>query len=282
MNTHFWYKFSLFLMVLSIIPTTGWAQLNNSSEVSENDIVSDFDPVPDYEEVPVDKSFHNRLLENFHQKGFSINSSLTYYAYPIDSNQNLKIQNSWIIPFNFSLPEQPITSSQAMLANWNGGTIIANGEIRRLPGLMQIENASVGIYQTAGNFSFYAGALANKYGYFRGLHTQYGIEGSISYQISPRLSFLAFGTYFIGNAPTVGNGLPMSPAMAGYYAQSKFGGTFDYQINDHWGVEAGMQTVQQVGLRKYEVEPIVTPYYKVGKVKIGLPVGQILYELLRK
>lgn len=79
------------------------------------------------------------------------------------------------------------------------------------------------------------------------------------------------------------NGMPMPPLMLGYYGRSTFGGYVDYHINEHWGVQTGVQTVQQVGTNRYRAEPIVTPYYKINKkVAIGLPVGQILYHILRK
>ncbi len=79
------------------------------------------------------------------------------------------------------------------------------------------------------------------------------------------------------------NGMPMPPSMMGYYGRSTYGGYLDYRINEHWGVQTGVQTVQQVGTGKYEAEPIVTPYYKINKkVAIGLPVGQILYHVLKR
>ena len=71
--------------------------------------------------------------------------------------------------------------------------------------------------------------------------------------------------------------------MIGYYGHTKYGGYVDYRLNEHWGIQAGAQTVQQAGTNKYQAEPIVTPYYKLNKkVSIGLPAGQILYHILKK
>lgn len=104
-----------------------------------------------------------------------------------------------------------------------------------------------------------------------------------SYQFTPRLSATLFGEHYFGRPPMMANGMPMPPSMLGYYGRSKYGVSFDYQIDEHWGVETGVQTVQQVGTNKHKAEPIVTPYYKISKkVAIGLPVGQILYHILRK
>lgn len=186
-------------------------------------------------------------------------------------------------PNAMQIPDFNFTPGQASLFNWNGGAIVATGGTRSFPGLMQIDNGELGIYQSAGNFSFHVGGMVNKYGYFNGLHTQYGLNGSISYQFTPRLSATLFGEYYFGQPPRMANGMPMPPAMIGYYGRSTFGGYIDYRVNERWGVQTGVQTVQQVGTNRYNAEPIVTPYYRISKkVAIGLPVGQILYHLLKK
>jgi len=185
-------------------------------------------------------------------------------------------------PLDLQVPKLSFIPGQTMLFHWNSGAIVASGGVRPFPGMMQIESGAVGIYQNAGNFTFHVGGLANKYGYFRGLHTQYGIEGSISYQFSPKLSIKAFGEHYSGRPPSMANGMPMPPSMIGYYGRSTFGGYIDYQINERWGVQTGVQTVQQIGTNRYEAEPIVTPYYRINKkVAIGLPIGQILYHILK-
>lgn len=142
---------------------------------------------------------------------------------------------------------------------------------------MQIHSGTIGINQNIGNFSLYLGAVANKYGYFNGLHTQYGVSGNIHYQFSPKLSFTGFGTYYFGQP----QGYPLLPSMIGYYRNSNFGGYMSYQFNETFGVDVGAQTVQQFGTNRYRVEPIVTPTVKVGKVRFGLPVGQILHGIIR-
>lgn len=186
-------------------------------------------------------------------------------------------------PIDLHIPDLYFTPGQARLLNWNSGEIITSGGIRSLPGLMQIDNGALDIYQSAGNFTFHIGGMVNKYGYFKGLHTQYGLNGSITYQFTPSLSATIFGDYYFGPPPRMANGMPMPPSMIGYYGHTKYGGYLDYQINEHWGVQTGVQTVQQAGTNRYKAEPIVTPYYKLNKkVAIGLPVGQILYNILKK
>lgn len=176
-----------------------------------------------------------------------------------------------------------ITPGATRLLGWNNGGILATGTTTQLPGLMTIDSGTLGIYQTFGKFTFNAGGIANKYGYYNGLHTQYGLNMSIGYQFSTRLSATVFGEHYFGTLPGEPYGTPMTPAMIGYFGRSTYGGYLDFQINEHWGVQTGVQTVQQIGTNKFQPEPIVTPYYKINKkVAIGLPVGQILYHVLRK
>ncbi len=186
-------------------------------------------------------------------------------------------------PLDLHIPDLHFTPGQATLLHWKNGGIIASGGTQSFPGLMQIDNGAFGFYQSAGNFTFYAGGVANKYGYFNGLATQYGLNGSISYHIAPGWTATLFGDFYFGQPPLMANGMSMPPSMAGYYGRSKAGGYLDYQINERWGVCAGVQSVQQIGSNRYEAEPIVTPYYKISKkVSIGLPVGQILYHVLKR
>lgn len=165
---------------------------------------------------------------------------------------------------------------------WHNGKVVFSGSVTRMPGLMQIDNGAVGIYQRFGNFSFYGAGVVNKYGFYRGVFTQYGVTGNLSYQFSKNLSLTAFASYYFGGVPVFGNGQPFTPAMIGYFDTSKFGGYLDYKINDKFGVHLGGQAVQIFGTKKYQVEPIVTPYFKVGKIRMGLPVGQIVNGLIRE
>lgn len=180
----------------------------------------------------------------------------------------------------------PIMAGEATPVTWKNGGVMVSGGRESLPGLMGIERGEAGIYQQAGRFSFYAGGIVNKYGSFQGLQTQWGMRGNLSYMISSDLTISAFGEYYSNGAPRTGPGLPFPPSIVGYYGYTKFGAKLDYSINDRWGVETGMQMVQPTGMRSIEAEPIVTPYYKLGsgkhKVKIGLPVGQILYHMIRR
>lgn len=230
---------------------------------------------------------HN-MIENIRMETIGKPDSISSLVARRDYRQSYKPIVSSIfqyIPYqspNLHFPSFQFTPGKARLFNWDSGAIVASGDTRVFPGIMQIDNGILGIYQSAGRFTFYAGGMVNKYGYFNGLHTQYGLNGNISFQFTPRLSSTVFGEYYFGQPPRMANGMPMPPSMIGYYGRSTFGGYLDYQVNDHWGIQTGVQAVQPIGTNRYQAEPIVTPYYKINKnVSIGLPVGQILYHIIR-
>lgn len=191
------------------------------------------------------------------------------------NSSTVKPYETEIIPNRFDEP------GTAYIPLWKNGGILATGQMTVLPGLMRIYSGSIGFGQQIGNLSLYAGALANKYGFFNGLYTQYGVNTSLQYSFNPSLSIVGYGTYYFGQPPLMGNGLPMPPSMIGYFGVSTFGGYVNYQFNETFGLQVGGQAVQQFGTNKYMLEPIVTPTVKVGKVRIGFPVGQIVNGMIR-
>lgn len=257
-----------FTLLLAAIPMVSTAQIEMKDSISVGQTARD--------------SIRPGTAENPYDQPSNLSRPVDYrMAYNPAANPLFPYRLSR--PVDLQIPDFHFTPGISRLFSWRSGAIVASGGARSFPGMMQIDSGTFGIYQSAGDFTFYAGGMANKYGYFRGLHTQYGLNGSITYRFTPRLSATVFGDYYFGQPPRMANGMPMPPSMLGYYGRSTFGGYVDYHINEHWGVQTGVQTVQQVGTNRYRAEPIVTPYYKINKkVAIGLPVGQILYHVLRK
>ncbi|MCF0202239.1 MAG: hypothetical protein HUK08_02640 [Bacteroidaceae bacterium] len=190
------------------------------------------------------------------------------------------------LPMAAKLPtdiiSQPTIIQPGVIGKWLGGVLHGNVYGESLPGLMAIENGQIGINQRIGSLSFSVYGQAVKYGFYHGMSRQWGVGGSVAYRISPRLSVTLFGSYYT-TPQMAGSMMSMStPAMAGYMQTTTFGGYFDYSFNDYWGVEVGAKTYQSVMTRRFEVQPIVMPYYKLGrKVKLGVDVGGILYQILR-
>lgn len=212
------------------------------------------------------------------EKSTLVNKGLSSGLKESVGNKNL---NKPVIFETIRTPRNMPEPGTAYIPLWRNGGFSASGSISVMPGLMQIERGSFGFSQGIGKISLYMGAVANKYGYYNGLYTQYGVNGSLKYQFNPKLSFNVVGTYYFGQPPMMANGMPMPPSMIGYFGASTFGGYFSYQFNETFGLDVGAQTVRQFGTNRYYLEPIVTPTIKVGKVKFGIPAGQILYDIIR-
>lgn len=184
------------------------------------------------------------------------------------------------------LREPAYTPGSAVIAGWQGGSFTAAGQINNMPGLMDVASGQLGISQQYGNLTLYFGGVANKYGYFGGLHTQYGLEANASYSLSPRWSLNARGAYYLGNSlPTMTGGMVAPPPIMGYYQSTQLRLTANYQVNSWLGVETGAKVERLFGTDRYRTSPVVTPYFSFGsgnrKVTVGIPVGEIVYELLR-
>lgn len=252
------------LLLFATFPVACFSQIENGDSISTVQNASD----------------SISLESNGKPDGISTSMWPMEYQWRYSPERSALFTNVPAYPFN--MPVYDYTTGQAGLYQWNSGEIIATGGATSFPGMMQIDSGTIGVYQSIGNFTFYAGGIVNKYGYFNGLYTQYGLNGSVTYQFSHGLSATIFGDYNFGTPPRMANGMLMPPSMIGYYERSKYGGYFDIQINERWGIQTGVQTVQQVGTNHFNAEPIVTPYYKINKkIAIGLPVGQILYHLLK-
>lgn len=171
-----------------------------------------------------------------------------------------------------SLNYRPETS----VVMWNGGAAGAYGSVGHYPGLMGIETGGIFLRQNVGKVSFETHAFAEKYGYFNGLTTNYGVGGNIEWRIDDKLSLHAFGTYMRNNVM-----LP-TPALQGFAGTSYYGGFLRWDTSSHWGIDVGAQNVYNTSLRSWEVKPIVRPYYKFSNGKtIGIDVGSILYGILQ-
>ena len=106
-----------------------------------------------------------------------------------------KVYDGSIKPTYYNAP------GTAYIPLWRNGGLLAMGDRTVLPGLMLIDSGSIGLMQDVGHLSLYFGGVANKYGYFNGLHTQYGVNGTVRYDFSSRFSAIGFGTYYFGRPP---------------------------------------------------------------------------------
>ena len=104
------------------------------------------------------------------------------------------------------------------------------------------------------------------------LYTQYGIGGTIGYDITNAVSLHAFGYYYAQNSL-------VAPAFSPYVSTTSFGGFAYIRFSENFGIEVGARRYVNPMSGRWTTSPIVTPYFHVGKrhkVEIGLPLGELL------
>ena len=170
------------------------------------------------------------------------------------------------------LKEQYTMQGTKPFVLWQGGFLSINGATVDMPGLMSYETSVVALHQDFGRLHLTASAIANKYWMpMQGtLATQYGIGGNVSFEVSEHLSIHAFGYYYNIN-PTVG------PALSPYISTTAYGGYADIRFSDHAGSNVGIRRYLNPMSGRWTTEPIVTPYFRIGKkMRLELPVGGLL------
>lgn len=139
------------LLIFAILPLSLYAQNETRDSVAYNIGLYD-------KNININKSTKPDCIKS---QEHSI-SNATYYNPALDTLFPYRLAR----PLDLHIPDLSFTPGQARLFYWNSGEIIASGGVQRLPGMMQLESGAIGIYQNAGNFSFYVGRVANKYGYY--------------------------------------------------------------------------------------------------------------------
>lgn len=162
----------------------------------------------------------------------------------------------------------------ATLKAWDGGFIAASASHVTLPGLLGMESGAFTFTQDFGKVRLTGGVSAEKYRTFRGLDTNYGISGMLSYQVDERFSLNVFGQYYK-------NSLYYSPATLPYVSTSKFGIYADMQFGEHFGMDVGVSREYDPYTRRWLTVPIAAPYVKLNNgVKLGFDFGRLVGELL--
>lgn len=155
---------------------------------------------------------------------------------------------------------------------WRGGALGVNTATAQMLGLMDFQTGSLTLYQDSGRLHLTASATANKYWMpmQSQLITQYGFGGTIGYDVSRTVSLHAFGYYYASN-PIV------APAFSPYVNTTTYGGYADIRFNDRFGSNVGVRRYVNPISGHWTTEPIVTPYFRIGKrMKMELPIGNLL------
>lgn len=163
----------------------------------------------------------------------------------------------------------------AALKLWKNAYLGFEGSTYHLPGLMNTETGIVALHQDWGRWHFTAMAVANKYWmpWQRTLSTQYGIGGTVGYDLSEAVTLHAFGYYYATQ-------MQVGPAFSPYMNTTSFGGFADVRFSKTLGTHVGVQRYMNPMNGKWTTEPIVSPYIKLGNSKIVLPLGSILKKMV--
>ena len=155
---------------------------------------------------------------------------------------------------------------------WREGALGINTATAQMPGLMDFQTGSLTLHQDFGRLHLTASATANKYWMpmQSRLITQYGFGGTVGYEVNRTVSFYAFGYYFSSN-PIV------APAFSPFVNTTTYGGYADIRFNDRFGSNVGVRRYVNPMSGRWTTEPIVTPYFRIGKkMKLELPIGNLL------
>ena len=168
----------------------------------------------------------------------------------------------------------PVMPADKPFKLWNGASLIVYGATNQMPGLMDLQIGSLALHQSIGSLHLSASTIVNKYWMpMQGnLVTQYGLGGTIGYDVNKAISLHVFGYYYANN-PLVG------PAFSPYVSTTSFGGYANIRFSENFGSEVGVRRYVNPMSGRWTTLPIVTPYFRVGKrnkVEIGLPLGELL------
>ena len=145
----------------------------------------------------------------------------------------------------------------AVVVSWYAGLVAASASYATYPGLMSMESGVLSVTHDFGKVVLTGNVMAEKYRTFRGLDTNYGVGGMLTYRIGERFSLNVFGQYYKKS-------LYYSPAALPYVGTSKYGVFADMQFGERFGM-------------RWQTVPIAAPYVKLNNgAKIGLDVGRLL------
>ncbi len=160
-------------------------------------------------------------------------------------------------------------SQGGTISSWQNGFITGESSRVTMPGLMSTQNAYIGVVQRMGNFTFSGGLSADRYLLSRGIKTQFGISGSLTYDFNDNFSATVFGQYYTNQSF-------YSMAAMPYFGRSAFGGYLTF-MGSRVGLSLGVERYYDAFSGRWVTSPIVTPRVKFSeKFVVDIPVGEYL------
>lgn len=159
-------------------------------------------------------------------------------------------------------------STGGVLRQFPHGAVFGSGSQTSLPGIGRFNNASLGyqhIFNDRLSLQLRANAMKINMSHITG--QAFSTAGRLTYRASDRVAFNVFGSYDIGNSYGM--------------STNSYGATISLDMSERFGMEVGAQRYYDAMRGGWQTVPVVIPYYRFEKFKLGLDVGGIMYEILR-
>lgn len=175
-----------------------------------------------------------------------------------------------------------------VIAAWQGGALFGSGSHTSMPGLMSVQNATLGVTQTFGNLTVTATASADRAGVWRAGAMPYGAAagmstlrrgtyytfgGAMTYRFNDNISATVFGRYSTNRSF-------YSMAALPYMGTSGYGGFLTF-MGETLGMDVGVERYYDAFSGRWVTSPIVTPKIRFSeKFTLELPVGPLVKDLI--
>lgn len=160
-------------------------------------------------------------------------------------------------------------ATSGVLSASDRGVLYGSGSQTTLPGLGRMNNAALGYRYYISPllvFQLEAAAMKMTLPYSSGM--SFGTSGKLTYQLADNLAVNAFGSYYAGRT-------------FGMNSHS-FGGSLTVNLTERFSLEAGVQRRYNPFRSGWETVPVLVPTYQFNRMKLGMDVGGLLYELLHR
>ncbi len=158
-------------------------------------------------------------------------------------------------------------STGGVIREFRRSAILGAGSQSTIIGVGKINTASISyLYLITPQLSVTVGANAIKYGFQNYMATEIGSSALISYQLHPQLSINVFGSYSRDLKLNLNN--------------LNYGGYVDWAFSERFGADVGVNNYYDPYRRRWEMNPIVSPYIKVGEAKFGIDIGPAIKDAI--
>ena len=208
------------------------------------------------------------------------NTQIESYTLPTQAPINME-ERFVVEKLNLTQPYYPLFTTDptplhkgeyrvgGIVKGFSNSAILGSGSQSNLIGMGVINTANLTYLHRVNNqLSYTVYVEATKYNIPRNTTQQFGVGGTLDYQITDIVGFHLFANYMYGkNYYAVGN----------LYGGSGFGGYFTVEMGERFGMGLGAQHYYNANIGRWETDPIVMPYFKLNNGgKIGFDIGGLI------